>query len=259
MNDKTEQPMALEAIPQARDSYIQTAAQTGPAELLRMAVQQGASIDQLERLMALQERWNANEAKKAYHEAMAAFHAMPISITKDKHVSFTTQKGKTEYDHATLGNIVKTIKPLLGSHGLSSSWNPARTEGGRVSVTCSVTHKQGHTESVTLDAPLDDSGGKNNIQALGSSVSYLQRYTLLAILGLATEEQDDDGVGSAAYVSEKQLEGFIEKVNSATTEAGVMAIWAVGRDALGEAKNVKGVDELRSIVEAKRKALKVKE
>lgn len=228
----------------------------GPAELLRMAVQQGASIDQLERLMGLQERWEANEARKAYHDAMAAFQAMEISIAKDKHVSFQTQKGKTEYDHATLGNIVKTVKPLLGSLGLSASWLPARNDGGRVSVTCKVTHKQGHSESVTLDAPLDDSGGKNNIQALGSSVTYLQRYTLLAILGLATEDEDDDGAGSAAYVSENQLMDLIAKVNAATTDAGVMAIWAVGRDALGIAKNVKGVDELREVVEQRRRDLK---
>jgi hypothetical protein len=39
----------------------------------------------------------------------------------------------------------------------------------------------------------DTSGSKNPIQALGSAVSYLQRYTLLSLAGLATEDQDDDG------------------------------------------------------------------
>ena len=249
-----ENTFELDPIPSPAPSALAT--NPGPAELLRIAVQQNASIDQLERLMALQERWNANEAKKAYHEAMAQFHANEITITKDKHVSFKTDKGTTEYNHATLGNVVKTIKPLLGSYGLSSSWEPARSEGGRVVVTCRVTHKQGHTESVTLDGPLDDSGRKNNLQSLGSTITYLQRYTLLAILGLATEEEDDDGAGSAAYVSEQQLADFIAKVNEATTDAGVMLVWQLGRDALGIAKNVKGVDELRGVVEAKRKALK---
>ena|ERR1700759_3111957 len=251
MDDNT-----FELAPTAAPSPAALVANPGPADLLRIAVQQGASIDQLERLMALQERFNANEAKKAYHEAMAQFQTNEVKIGKDKHVSFTTSKGKTEYDHATLGNIVKTVKPLLASYGLSSSWEPARSEGGRVVVTCRVTHKQGHTESVTLDGPIDDSGGKNNIQALGSTVTYLQRYTLLAILGLATEDEDNDGAGSAAYVSECQLQDFIAKVNEATTDAGVMLVWQLGRDALGIAKNVKGVDELRGVVEAKRKALK---
>ena len=48
------------------------------------------------------------------------------------------------------------------------------------------------------EAPLDTSGGKNNIQAMGSAVSYLERYTLLAITGLSTKEMDDDGRGAGA-------------------------------------------------------------
>jgi hypothetical protein len=39
----------------------------------------------------------------------------------------------------------------------------------------------------------DDSGGKNKIQAIASAKSYLERYTLLAITGLATKDMDDDG------------------------------------------------------------------
>jgi hypothetical protein len=76
-----------------------------------------------------------------------------------------------------------------------------------VKVTCKLTHKQGHSEEVTLEAPLDTSGGKNNIQAMGSSVSYLERYTLLAITGLATKEQDDDGAstGQAALAPDPAL------------------------------------------------------
>lgn len=181
---KDDNPPALTTLP---------AASTTPSQLLALAVQQGADLDRLERLMALQERWEANEARKAYVAAMASFKAEPLTIVKDKHVSFTTQKGKTEYDHATLGNVVRTIVAGLAKHGLSHSWQTERMEGGRVQVTCRITHQLGHSESIALDAPLDDSGGKNNIQALGSAITYLQRYTLLAITGLATEDGDDDG------------------------------------------------------------------
>lgn len=173
---------------------VQQAATT-PQHLLSMAVHQGANLEQLERLMALQERWEANEARKAYVAAMAAFKAEPMRIVKDKRVSFEMKGGGyTEYNHATLGNVVQTIVSGLARHGLSHSWN-TRREGDRVHVSCKITHCMGHSESIELDAGLDTSGVKNNIQAMGSSITYLQRYTLLAITGMATEE-DDDGRGA---------------------------------------------------------------
>ena len=75
------------------------------------------------------------------------------------------------------------------------SWSTGQTDGS-VTVTCHITHEAGHRESVTLSGPPDDSGKKNKIQQVGSTVTYLQRYTLLSSLGLATADQDDDGVAA---------------------------------------------------------------
>ena len=209
-----------------------TAQSATPADLLRLAVEQGADLDRLERLMELQSRWEAGEARKAYNAAMAAFKAKPLAIGKDKHVSFTTQKGKTEYDHATLGNVVRVIVPALAQEGLSHSWVTERIEGGRVQVTCKITHALGHSESMALDAPLDDSGGKNNIQALGSAITYLQRYTLLSMTGLATEDQDDDGkesgVKAADFITEEQeakIRDLIEE--SGADKEKFLAVWKI--------------------------------
>lgn len=164
--------------------------------LLAIAVQRGASLDELERLMALKERHEANEARKAYVDDMARAKANAPTITKNKEVSFTTQKGTTSYSHATLGNVVAQIVPWLGAHGFSHAWDTKQIDNGRVEVTCTLTHRLGHKESVTQNAGKDDSGTKNNIQAMGSAITYLQRYTLLSITGLATADQDDDGAGA---------------------------------------------------------------
>ena len=86
-----------------------------PGQLVSQLMQQGGSVDlsAMERLMGLQERWDANEAKKAYHQSMAAFKQNPPTIYKDRHVDFTTQKGRTAYDHASIGNVVKQIVAAL--------------------------------------------------------------------------------------------------------------------------------------------------
>jgi hypothetical protein len=78
-----------------------------------------------------------------------------------------------------------------------------------VSVTCVVTHEGGHFEETTLHAGADNSGGKNSIQSIGSTITYLQRYTLKPALGLAAA-RDDDGQAAgdtkpAERISEKQV------------------------------------------------------
>jgi len=164
-------------------------------DLLAYALDKGAGVEVLEKLMALQERHEANEARKAYHKAMAAFKADPPQISKNRHVKFTTSKGTTEYDHASLDHAADEIGKAMAKHGLSASWKT--DHNGTITVKCIITHELGHSESTSLSAPADTSGSKNPIQSLGSTISYLQRYTLLAITGLAAKGQDDDGAGAS--------------------------------------------------------------
>jgi hypothetical protein len=172
--------------------------------MIRMAVSGGADLEQLEKLLALQERYETNEARKAYHKAMAAFKSNPIKITKDKKVGYSTSKGNVGYSHATLANVVDKITAELSKHGLSASWNT--NQNGKIKVTCRITHVLGHSEETALEANADDSGSKNSIQAIGSTVTYLERYTLLAALGLATQDQaDDDGKGATTKIVKAQL------------------------------------------------------
>lgn len=177
---------------------------TTPARLLEMAVSQGADLEKLERLMALQERWEANEARKAYVAAMAAFKAEPMEILKRKLVEFRTRDGDvTSYHHAELSDVTDTVVPAMGKHGLSHRWDVAQ-KGNEITVSCTVTHALGHAESVAMSAMPDASGKKNAIQQMASAVTYLQRYTLLALTGMATKGMDDDGRTSEEILPEDQ-------------------------------------------------------
>jgi hypothetical protein len=166
-----------------------------PNHLIALALEKGADPDTLSKLMDLQERWQAGQARKAYVSAMTGFkQEAPAVLKKGDRVDFTSAKGRTAYNYANLGSIVQEITVLLGKHDLSASWMTAQ-DGSNVTVTCHITHIAGHRESVVLTGPADDSGNKNRIQAVGSTVTYLQRYTLLAALGLATGEDDDGRQG----------------------------------------------------------------
>src|SRR6186713_234138 len=165
-------------------------------------LQAGGKPEQLEQMMALHERWQAGEARKLFTEAMAEFKKNPPIILKDKAVYYDTKEGdkvtgQVSYKHATLGAVVEAIVFGLAQHGIAHRWETEQRDG-RVHVTCILTHKAGHSESTKLDGAPDSSGKKNPIQQVASTVTYLQRYTLLAATGLATKDmpaRDTDGNG----------------------------------------------------------------
>lgn len=155
-------------------------------------------VDQLDKLLDLQMKWEAEQARKAFVAAMATFKAEPMDIRKTKAVGYTTSDGGfVGYKHATLADVVDGVVSALGKHGLSHRWDVNQADG-QVVVTCIVAHRDGHSESVTMQAPPDNSGKKNAIQQVASTISYLQRYTLAAATGVAAKDMDDDGVAGGA-------------------------------------------------------------
>src|SRR6185312_2369806 len=186
------------------------AAAVTPPEMLRYAIDKGANIEALERLMTLSERWEANEARKAFVAALTAFKSEQHEIIKNKEVTFGNN-GKAAYKHATLDNVCNVIASGLAEHQLSHRWEVDQLDGGAIRVTCVLTHALGHSERVSLQASPDTSGSKNGIQAIGSTVTYLERYSLLAATGLATKDQDDDaGRNKALRITPEQKAELIE-------------------------------------------------
>lgn len=202
-NEK-ENKMEKNAVVEVKKEASAMVVGSSPADAISMAIANGTNLEQLEKVLELQIKWEKNEAMKAYHVAMAQFKENPPKIEKDRSVGYSTSKGNVAYSHASLGNVVDKITPELSKHGLSASWTTQ--QNGAVTVTCCITHSLGHTERTTLTAPSDATGSKNSIQAIGSTITYLQRYTLLSALGLATCEQDDDGVKpEVELIGDKEL------------------------------------------------------
>lgn len=169
-----------------------------PAAMIMSLMEKSKDIDfeKIEKFLDIQKKWEENNARKAYHLAMSEFKANPPDIEKDKKVKYKTNAGETAYNHASLGNVTEKINSALSKYELSAGWL-TKQEGSNVTVTCRISHSLGHSEETSLTAAPDPSGGKNTIQALGSTISYLQRYTLLALTGLATHDMDDDGNSSS--------------------------------------------------------------
>lgn len=169
-----------------------------PMDMLEKAVSQNASVDVLEKLMGLQERWEKNQARKLFDEAVAQAKAEIPPIVRNK----TGHNSKMYVDFSA---IAKVVDPIITKHGLSYRFTAE--QGDRINVTCVLSHRAGHFEKTTLSGPADTTGNKNAIQAIGSTLTYLQRYSLVQMLGLAAADDDDGKAGGAGEtLSAQQIE-----------------------------------------------------
>lgn len=148
----------------------------------------GSVLDAYERFLKIQ-------AKQAYDEAMQQFKANMPTLIRNKTAIITGKDGKQgySYKYVTLDNGCELLDPVLLAHGFTYRWTSSSTDKGYF-VTCILTHRQGHSEATVIGpAPMDNSGGKNPVQAVGSTTFYLQRYSLFAAVGVAPKNLDLDG------------------------------------------------------------------
>lgn len=190
-----------------------------PMVLIERAMAAG-NLDLVERFMQLQERWEANRARKAFDAAISAAKAEIKPIVKNQTVDFPARNGgaRTTYMHEDFAQIAREVDPVLARHGLSYRHRP-KQDAKILTITCILSHRDGHFEETSLFAANDESGNKNSIQSVGSVATYLQRYTLKLALGLAvTKDDDGKGAGEAEeFITEKQaadLEALITEVKA---------------------------------------------
>ena len=160
--------------------------------LIEIAIGKGADIVQIEKLMELQERYEAGKAKKEFNFAMSTFQSLLPIIGKSGTVDYTTGKGRTFYEYAKIEDIAKAIRPALKESQLSYRFTQSQNQNW-ITVCCIVTHSSGHSELSELTSQPDVSGGKDPLKAIASTISYLRRYTLTGNLGIVVGGEDDDG------------------------------------------------------------------
>lgn len=152
--------------------------------MIGIALNKDADIDKLTKLFELKKQYDAEEAKKAFHASLAAFQAKLKPIVKKRKAHNSV--------YADIDDIAQSIRPILEECGLSYRFEQQNADNV-MTVTCIVSHAQGHSEALSMSAPYDTSGGKNAIQSIASSVTYLRRYTMTGVFGITTGLEDNDG------------------------------------------------------------------
>lgn len=173
-------------------------------------------VERVEQAFDFYSKMRADQARRAFDAAMSEARAKVKPIMKNRTVSHDTKNGGTKtYQHEDLAEVARMVDPILAEFGLSYRFRTSSEINEPVRVTCIVSHRDGYSEENSLVGPRDDSGNKNSLQALGSTITYLQRYTLKAALGVAAYV-DDDGkaAGATATINEDQ-KAALDKLLSA--------------------------------------------
>lgn len=130
------------------------------------------------------------EARIKYIAALHTFQSQIGPV----HKGATAGGGGMSYKYATIAHYLQDIQPALTKAGLTVHWVPKVAEGA-LQITCVTTHTAGHSEQVSMHCPMADMRGGNAAQKLGALMTYLERYTLIAALGLSSEDTDAGGAG----------------------------------------------------------------
>jgi len=240
------------------------------AELSRKVNDPQAAIEIAKQIVDLETKWEEmrqsrdrfewekleRQAKVAFAESFKKFKDDAPKILKTKHVQFPSRKegaADTSYWHVELDKACDLLIPALLKVGITHRWKCADLPGGATRVTCYLRHNLGYEEEgASLAGPADQSGGKNPIQGVGSSVSYLERYTFLATCGIVAAGKDDDGQVSTGDLPEQDYVSILDNIASASIEE-LKSIYFAGYKA---AREVNDKTAMNGIVAAKNKRLK---
>ena len=179
--------------------------------------------------IGMQERLEDRQAEREFNAAFIRLQRKLPRIKKDGTLEYPVDKNKPDGPKRQISKFAKwetiddAIRPLLTEEGFALAFTtaPRQQDGGGLIVTAILRHDGGHKTETPIPVPLDTSGGKNNLQGYGSSLSYGKRYAATAALNLITEGEDDDGQrGGMRFISEAQADELRDLMRQAGRQEG---------------------------------------
>jgi hypothetical protein len=207
------------------------------AMIERLATKPDLNIDVFERLLAARRQEEDRAAERAFNAAISLAKGELQPVLKTNVVDFTGKSGtRTKYKYEAFADVARAVDPVFARYGLSYRFSVQQTLD-QVKVTCVISHADGYSERTSLEGKVDPgSTGMSMVQALGSALTYLQRYSLRAAIGLAAGV-DDDGRGAG---------GSSPKISASQAEELQRLIDETGRSQITLLRLV-GVDEVEAM------------
>lgn len=198
-----------------------------PQALIQTALDKSAPVETLERLFDLAKNVQAERARQAWYAAMADFQRQCPPILRSSTAKIPTKSGSSfTYSYANLAEIMSKIQPVMGRLGLSISFR-ADQEQGAVSVSCCISHEMGHQQEsgkIRMPIPTADMGATEP-QRVGIALTYARRYALLAITGIAPQDDEDDQDGDGRDSAGVSMPRRASEAQASPSSPAPMNVW----------------------------------
>lgn len=213
--------------------------------IARAAADPRCDVQKMEALLRMQRELMADQAKADFNRDFAEMQPKLPRIPK-RGVVGRGEKGG-QFPYGKWEDIDEKIRPLLNEHGFSLSFTTEPNPAGGVVVIGTLRHRGGHEKHASIGPlPPDSSGGKNPVQAAGSTFAYGKRYTATMLLNLTFEGEDTDG-GAAEddfidAASASRISALLKKTDSNTSKFlevfGVVEVGEMRQSQYGKAINM---------------------
>lgn len=178
-----------EAKPAPSPSELMDLRAESPIGLMRLALEKGAGIEQLSQLVELHERMATRQARQEFYAALARVRQKcpPLQHTRKANIA-TKGGGSYSFTYTELPEMQKALDPFLVAEGFSYTWDTEVSAAGMLTCVFHLRHALGHAESSRMTLPTENNSGMSPQQKVGAAMSFAQRRTMAAGLGVTTEE-----------------------------------------------------------------------
>jgi len=195
------------------NAVVQTQPDITPMQIMASALDKGIDADSLDKIMGLQERYDAKVQREEFNRSMGLFQQECPIIEKGD-----SANGRP---YARMDRIWREIKPLMARCGLSVTWSDVSVNSESISITGAIRHAQGHVEVIRHTMPAPQAiKGQNAAQAAAAAETYAKRYAICSALGIQTGEDDDGAALEPAKVAGvSEIRTIKELIDATKTDA----------------------------------------
>ncbi|WP_144753871.1 ERF family protein [Bartonella saheliensis] len=173
--------------------------QTVMDRILTRALENNVDMDRLERLIALREK---EIERQNYQNFISDLSAMQTEYQKVQKNALNTH---TKSTYATLDQYIDAVKDTLAKYHFALFFRIKSQTATNVTIEITLSHPSSNQISTEGTFPIDGQGSKNNIQSVGSTITYARRYLLGMLLNVISDEDDTDGNTLIAGVTSEQM------------------------------------------------------
>ena len=189
--------------------------------LMRVLSDPNIPADKLQIVLQTQKDILADRRREAFQTAFVAMAAEMPQVTKEGLIELKNKEGVRfgSYKFTKWEDMDEAIRPVLAKHGFALNFYepPHNGADGKVTVRGVLMHLDGHSVESEKSGPPDTGPGRNSLQAIGSTTSYLKRYLAEELCNIVRKGEDNDGTTTLKLITPaqiKELEGLLKAVKT---------------------------------------------